>query len=353
MTARQKLLVATTVALALGLGTFEIRQAARLQDRLAAAEQSATQARLATARRLADLTDENTRLLAETERLRADALAATQARAADATSALDPSLRAMADWLERVQTLKARLQAHPEIAIPEQWLTEEDWLDAAKDNPLAKETDFRRAASRLRNAADGYFTQKAYPALQRYAKAHDGKFPADIAQLQPYFEPPIDPALLQRWAVKPAKAAPGIKLGGDWVITQKSSVDEEMDQHTAISATGFGSYGNSFDPDAQKLEAVATAFVAATGRAPKSMAELLPYATTPEQKAALRRQMETPSPVDMPEMEILQALATTFAAAHPGRTSVGMEDLLPYATTPAQKAALQKVIAAQKSLNAK
>jgi hypothetical protein len=349
MTPRQKLLVTATVALALGLGTFEIRQAARLQGRLTAAEQIAAQARLAAAHRLADLTDENARLRAETDHLRADALAASQASAADATSALDPSLRAMADWLERVQTLKTRLQARPEIAITEQWLTEEDWLDAAKDNPLANETDFRRAASRLRNAADGYFTQKAFPALQRYAKAHDGKFPSDITQLQSYFEPPIDPALLQRWAVKPAKDAPGIKLGGDWVITQKSSVDEEMDQRTAISASGYGSYGTGFDPDAQKLEAVATAFVAAFGRAPKSMAELLPYATTPEQKAALRRQMEMPSPLDMPDMEILQALATTFAAAHPGRTQlIEMNELLPYATTPEQKAALSKVIAAQK-----
>jgi len=126
----------------------------------------------------------------------------------------------MADWLERVMTLKARVKARPETTIPEmQWLNEKDWLDAAKDNPLANDDDFRRAGSRLRGTAENKFTQKASPALQRYLKANNGKFPTDTGLLLPYFEPPLDPTILQSWVVKPDKEVPRLQFGGDWVIT--------------------------------------------------------------------------------------------------------------------------------------
>jgi RNA polymerase sigma factor (sigma-70 family) len=288
MTTLQKSLVTATLALSLGFGVYEVSQSSRLTDRLAALEQTEAQARLAAERRLASLAADNTRLHAEADRLNAEALAAAQARTADAATAQDPSLRAMADWLERVQTLKDRMKARPETAIPEmRWLKEEDWLAAAK-NPLANEDDFRRAAHVLRSNAENKFSNKAFPALQRYLKEHDNKFLTDLAQLQPYFDAPLDPAILERWTILPAKDVHNINMGGDWVITQKAAVDNELDQRTAIGARGYGSAGNGFNPDTQYLEATAKAFAKANpGRQPTGIEDLVPYATTPQQKAAL------------------------------------------------------------------
>lgn len=48
-------------------------------------------------------------------------------------------------------------------------------------------------------------------------------------QLQPYFESPLDNIVLQRWKVAPADEVPNVRLGDDWVVTQKSPVDEDYD----------------------------------------------------------------------------------------------------------------------------
>jgi hypothetical protein len=187
------------------------------------------------------------------------------------------------------------MKTHPETAIPEMsWLKEEDWLTAAKNNPLANEDDFRRAASGLRSMAESKFSNKAFTALQNYLKAHDNKFPTDLAQLQPYFDAPLDPAILERWTILPGDEIPGIGNMGDWVITQKAAVDIEHDQRTAIGARGMGSTRNGFSPDFPYIVEVAKAYAAANpGRQPAGKEDLLPYATTPRQKAAVQKILAT------------------------------------------------------------
>jgi hypothetical protein len=240
MTTLQKSLVAASLALGLGFGVYEVRQAARLQDRLAAIEQSAAQDQLAAERRLAALADHNARLRAENDRLRAD----TQARA-DAATAPDPALRAMADWLQRALTLRNHFKTHPTASIPEmRWIAEMDWLETTKDTSLATENDILAAASQLRSRAETIFVNKAFPALQRYREAHDRQFPAEVAQLQPYFDAPVDPAILARWTILPAKDVSDFK--GDWVITQKSAVDDVRDSRLAIGIQTIGATGRGF-----------------------------------------------------------------------------------------------------------
>ncbi|MEY4488595.1 MAG: hypothetical protein RIQ79_1103, partial [Verrucomicrobiota bacterium] len=69
------------------------------------------------------------------------------------------------------------------------------------------------------------------------------------------------------------------------------AVDEEVDSCTAIGLYGAASHEKNFNPEPEALNAVLTAFEAAhPGRAQSAtMHELLPYATTPEQKAALAK----------------------------------------------------------------
>ena len=59
----------------------------------------------------------------------------------------DPTASAAKSWLARVSQLKERLQQTPGAKIPEfQFLTEQDWLNAAKGD-LNTDEDYRRALS--------------------------------------------------------------------------------------------------------------------------------------------------------------------------------------------------------------
>jgi hypothetical protein len=242
--------------------------------------------------RLAALQDENAQLRDEAAQLRVDVQALAQIKAEDAAAANDPSQKAMLSWLERLDKLKQSISQTPGAMIPEmQLLTEQDWLNAVRGK-LETEEDYLRAFSALRNAAESKFTSKASPALQKYLRASGGKFPTDLSQLQAYFESPLDNAMLQRWEIVPASKHPNMGFGADWLITQKGAVDEERDARIFMGADGHGSDGAGFDPSRKTLQTVASAFAAANpGRRPASLAELLPYASTPDQQAALRKKI--------------------------------------------------------------
>jgi hypothetical protein len=84
------------------------------------------------------------------------------------------------------------------------YLTDQDWLDAVKDE-LNTDDDYRRALSRLRDAAEkSFITTQLQPALNQYGQANNGQFPTDLSQLQSYFNPPVDDSMLQRWEIAPA-----------------------------------------------------------------------------------------------------------------------------------------------------
>jgi RNA polymerase sigma factor (sigma-70 family) len=302
MTTIQKALIAATITATLGTGIYEASRASGLEDRVQTLQQQleplseqlrqARQERESAADKLAALQQENEQLRGEAVRLRSDSQALAQVKAEDEAAAKDPSQTAMVSWLERVDKLTQSMKQTPGAAIPEmQFLTEEDWL-AAAHNKLETEEDYRRAFSTLRSSAENKFTNKAFPALQKYMKANGGKFPTDLSQLQPYFESPVDNAILQRWAIVPSSQVPNLKYGGDWLITQKAAVDEEYDSRVGMGPTGHGVVGAGFDPSIKTLEAVAKAFKAANpGRQPTGISDLLPYANTPEQQAALRKRM--------------------------------------------------------------
>jgi len=81
------------------------------------------------------------------------------------------------------------------------------------------------------------------PALRQYIQANNSQFPTDLTQLQPYFESPLDDVVLQRWKVAPADEVPNVRLGGDWVVTQKSPVDEDYDSRIVFGPSGSGGTG--------------------------------------------------------------------------------------------------------------
>jgi RNA polymerase sigma factor (sigma-70 family) len=295
MTTIQKIVIATTITATLGAGVYQIRRAFHLEAQLqemrdrqgpmSALLQQLRQDRERAAGRLAALQRENERLGRESEML-------AQIKAGDAAAANDPVRKSMLSWLERVNKLKESIRKTPGATIPEmRFLTEEDWLNAVRGK-LETEEDYLRAFSGLRNAAESKFTAKTYPALQAYLKASGGAFPSDLSQLQPWFKSPMDSDMLERWEIVPASNYPQFATK-DWLITQKAAVDEVRDTRIWMGTNGHGGVGGGFDPANTALEKVVGAFAAANeGRKPANLSDLLPYATTPDQQAALRKRIE-------------------------------------------------------------
>lgn len=196
-------------------------------------------------------------------------------------------------WEERANRLRLLLDLVPGQSIPEiQLATEEDWLDAAKGE-LVTVDDYRRALALLRNTAIRKFVVMLRPALNKYLQDHAGKFPLDPSQLQTYLDRPMDHAIWQRYEVVPAAAISNIKMGGGWAITQKSPVDEEYDLQFVIGSDGYGSRDYySVALRAQMAPVIKAFSLANPGKNPTDVAQLLPYATTPEQQAAIQKAMQ-------------------------------------------------------------
>ena len=120
-------------------------------------------------------------------------------------------------------------------------LTESDWL-AVAEGPLDTPEDFRIALSKLREAAEKRFATLLQPALVAFVGSN-GKKINDMSELSGYLPPTFDRSMLQRYRIAPASDFKNISVGGDWVITQTSLVDE-YDSRLVVGPFGFGAHGS-------------------------------------------------------------------------------------------------------------
>ena len=312
MTTLQKTLVTATIAAAVGTGIYEARQATNLREQnISFKQQQASFAeriqqmereRDDATNRLASLTDEVAKMKsnnAELLRLRGEVARLRQ----DARPANDPILVAAQSWLSRVTQLKKRLEQMPEERIPELKLLEEkDWLAAVQDSRLNSDNEDRQALGTLRTAGKKKFVPVAFSALQKFLQANGKQFPTDLGQLQRYFVTPVENAILQRWAIVPAKTLPaglsGFAGEGEWAIAEKAPVDGMFDSRFAIGAVGYGKTDYLLSENIDLLIPVYRAYEKANnGEQGYSMAtdypsRLVPYATTPEQQAVVQKLIE-------------------------------------------------------------
>jgi RNA polymerase sigma factor (sigma-70 family) len=308
MTTIQKCSIGAVLAAALGAGVYEAQRASRfqarsleLEQRQAPLAQEVQQLRQsqgqATAKleqaqqeidRLSHLTAELPKLRGQLARLQHDSAELGKLKGPGNTTNSESAEIAAASWLARADQLRQAFQRNPEKSIPEiQLLTQQDWLDAAKDK-METEEDVRRAMGRLRNSAESAVAGLLQPALEQYVKANDGKFPTDLSQLQEFLKTSLDPAILQRFGIFPADAVPNVRMGGDWIITQQTFVDPEYDQHFVIGPNGHGTTSYKQTP-LDTLMPVVEAYSAANGgQTPTDPSQLQPYITTADQQTALQ-----------------------------------------------------------------
>jgi RNA polymerase sigma factor (sigma-70 family) len=303
MTTLQKTFIAAALTAAIGTGIYEAHQNSQLQNQvqmlqqqqvpLAEQIQQLQQERDDATNQLAALEAENERLQSSQNTTELLKLRGEVTRFQD--DANNPTDIAAKAWLAKVNKLKQRLEETPDADIPElQFLTEQDWLNAASGK-LDTDTDFRRALAALRNAGQNKFGNMIFGALQKYSQANNEQFPTDLTQLQPYFDSPVDDAVLQGWEIVPAKDIPNMKFGGDWLITERSAVDDVFDSRMTIGSSGFGDSDFLSTEIQNTLTPVYKAFSAANGRNITDSSQLLPYATTPEQKVLIQKLMQRES----------------------------------------------------------
>jgi RNA polymerase sigma factor (sigma-70 family) len=300
MTTLQKSIIGATLAVVAGTGIYEAHQASQLRNQIQTLQQA--QAPLAeqirqlererddATNRLALSQQENAQLKQNTAELLKLRGEMARLKAAAVQPDNDSTKTAAQSWLSRVDQLKQRLTQDPDAKIPElQFVTEQDWLNAARGE-LKTEADYRRALSALRNAVESKVVVLLKKALKGYLQASHDQMPTDLAQLQPYFDSPMDDAILQRWEIAPAETVKSLGMGGDVIITQKAPVDDVFDTRFGIGPNGYGSADFLSRETAPTMNPVWEAFRAAhNGQWPDDVSQLQPYATTPEQQAALQK----------------------------------------------------------------
>jgi|GEM_PF-6382974 len=302
MTTLQKLAVAAALAAAVGTGIYEARRASAMQEQSAAlaSERDALakqlqEAREETARKGAapeavgrngrgasggDEHAEVARLRSQVDRLK-DRLARAEALAQD------PAAAPMASWLDRVKKLKEKLAEMPQKSIPEyRLLTDDDWLDAVRDlKHLESDADYEKAFQQLKSAARNEFATSVQGAFHAYAQANNGALPGDFSQLQSYFAQPMDDSILQ-----------GYEFSKPGVVASKPSslVDEDGNYNSWQMKIGVDSVSSSHYGEDGLHGAIQSYLSANAGQTLTDPAQLLPYVSTPEEKAALQKIMQEP-----------------------------------------------------------
>jgi RNA polymerase sigma factor (sigma-70 family) len=311
MTTFQKITVTAALAVAVGAGIYEARQAANFrrdaetlrneQAPLAEQLRQLQDAHRTANNQLAALRAENDQLKSgknpnELLRLRGELTRARET--APSSNSNDPRQQLTKAWLEREDKLRESVAQHPEKSIPEfQLLSKKQWLDAAMNAKFDTEKEIQQNLAYLRRTAINNFAGMVQPALSQYMKDNNDKFPTDLSQLQSYFDAPVDTAILDRWRIARSSDVPNVHMGGDWVVTENSPVDATMDSRWGIGPNGYGSASiprPEIDQAMSTLEPVLKAYAAANnGAEPKNAEDVVPYLTTPEQQAAYALMQKT------------------------------------------------------------
>src|ERR1035437_1939575 len=307
MTILKKTLKPAPTAAAVGTGIYEARQASQLREQNQTLQQQQTPLveQLAQLQRerddatnqLANLHDEMTKVEThnmELMKLRGEVGVLRR----DSTQTKDPSVQTALAWLAKKQKLQKAFEEMPDQRIPEmQALTDEDWLFYVKDIKLDSGDEVRTAMHGLRSSAKMKFGTPMMFALRKFMSANNGNWPDDAAQLKPFFDQPIDDAILQRYRVMDKGASQSAGWANGMVLIEKVAADRWSERQFAIGPWQTGEAPPPVPVQInfpQELRPVMQAYQNANNRqTPDDFSKLNPYVTTPEQKAALENLIKT------------------------------------------------------------
>jgi RNA polymerase sigma factor (sigma-70 family) len=257
MTTFQKTIITAAFVVTVGAGMFEAHQNSASQKQIQSLqqEQNSLNDQLAqlqrdhdnATNRLGELLAENAQPKSNSNenellKLRGEV---TQLRTANAQSdPNDPTEEAAKGVAAKVKQMKQWLEQNLNDKIPElQYLTAQEWLRGANYTAdLKTDDDFDRALSQLRRDAKRTFANSIGGALANYVAGNNGQLPGDISQLETYFNPPIDGAMLQRYQLLQTGNLSDIPKN-EPLIAERAPVDDKYDTLFKISATGYSYQG--------------------------------------------------------------------------------------------------------------
>lgn len=214
---------------------------------------------------------EESRKLADQERANVTEKTATEAQVT------------IGPYSNKLDQLIERLKKSPEQAIPEMRLLDpDDWIAALVHQPLNTEDDYRKALAHLRWNAKQHFGEMMRSALDKYRKEFPGQMPDDMMHLAPYFDPPADGDMLQRYEVQKSPTM----LNPSAAIRDRlaSIIDDKYDYMIRVGADGGLGWGTTDQGISFRYateEADLSYRAANNGAKAKDPAELAPYFTDP------------------------------------------------------------------------
>jgi RNA polymerase sigma factor (sigma-70 family) len=302
MTTLQKTLVTATLAAAVGTGIFEAHQASQLREQNQTLQQQQTplaeqiqklqRAHEDATNQLADLLADNLRLRTNPHEMELLKLRGEVTRLRpDAAQVNDPTTQAALAWVAKKEKLQKIFAERPDQQIPElRFLKDKDWLNLVKDLNLDSEDDIKFALHHIRTWAKMSAAPLIQAALKKFIEANNGNFPADTAQLKPYFDQPIEDEILQRYRVLAGEENKSGWLT-DMMLVEKTTVNKWQEPPIAIGLkrTGLGPVPDSLHLAFPKelIPAMQSYQNANNRHTPSEFSELKPYVTTPEQENAL------------------------------------------------------------------
>jgi hypothetical protein len=317
MTTLQKAAVTVTFAIVVGAGIQQAYRAWQLRDQVQALQkqqiplaeqiQQLQRERDEATNRLALLTGEKSHD-GELLKLRAEVTALGQTARERATTE-----STVERWATRIASLKQSLDQMPDRRIPEmEFLTEKDWAAAARNADLSTDDGVRQAMQALRSAAKDNFLNLLRDAIRKYAaaanggdmpgdpaqfaravNANGGLLPSNLAQLKPYFDVPVDDALLDRYQFQhPQKLHDNLS---DIIVTEVASpVDAEFDTYHEIGLNSGGVRPVNLVENA--VAAAAKEYARANnGQMPSEPAQIAPYLKSPLDAALAQKYLSKPS----------------------------------------------------------
>jgi hypothetical protein len=304
MTAIQKALLTSAVTLSVGIGIYESRRASHLQGQTVALllrqdalleqnqqlqrERDQAVDRLGSAHEGPDPSrDDLSKLLklrAEVTKLRGDSRELAQLNAAAASKRNDPTESEMRSWLDRVDKLKTKLGQMPGQRIPE--------------FQLLTDQDWLDAVRNTKQLTTETDFGQAFTALRNAAKS---EFVTTLQNaLRNYSQaangqPPTDLSQLKPYfaASVDDSVLQRYEFTQPGMVTEIASpTDGQDDKYYQVSMNSI----NSWSADENTLQRAVQSFSSAnSGQSPTDPAQLLPYVKTPAEQAALQKLLRNPA----------------------------------------------------------
>jgi RNA polymerase sigma factor (sigma-70 family) len=299
MTTLQKTLITAALVATIGAGAFEAHQASQarvqnliLQQQQAPLAEQVLQLKAANqslSKQLAEIGE--TKKLTDAQFNELMKLRGEVGQSRNNTEVEnDPAFQKARLWLAKESKLRQQFEQRPDQWIPEmKFLSDEEWLDLARKADLDTPNGMRCALSNTRAVATWDFGSKLSQALAAYMAANNQQPPDSTSELSAYFRPALDDAdtLLARYEMLSADQRATAGYHGALLI-QKVFVDH-LDNPmivgpNIVSSIPPANWAAAF-PD--ELQSVAKAYADANSQSFMTPYDLLPYTTTPAQKAAL------------------------------------------------------------------